>query len=209
METLETFRDELCRNIDESLNLIQTVNSIISQPSLPVNLSIEQRDFIFEWAFVKVHAAWETFLENCFLTYMLGGHTASGFAPVRYVFPNNEQHALDIILAGRDYFRWTDPSIVKKQSNLCFQNGEPFGEGLDLAMEDLQEMNTVRNAVVHRSRAALERFKSLVRGKLLTAPLDITPGKFLITTKPGTVRRTYFGHYCNKLKVIANKIVPS
>jgi len=209
MTVLETFRDDLRRNIDESLNLIRTVNHIISMPSLPINLSIEQRDFIVEWVFVKIHTSWENFIENCFLAYMLGGQTTSDFAPVRYIFPNDERHALDIILAGRDYFRWTDPSIVKRHSALCFVNGEPFRTALDPRMTQLQDMNTLRNAIVHQSRAALDRFKSLVRKELLTAPLNITPGKFLLKIKPKTLKTTYFNSYCNTLRTASNKIVPS
>lgn len=209
MNTLETFRDDLLRSINESLDLIRTVNSIISESGLRVTMSIEQRDFIVEWAFVKMHVAWESFLENCFITYMLGMHTVSGFAPVRYVFPHSEQHAFDMVLAGRDYFPWTAPEATRRQSIICFQDGEPFRPILDSTATELQEINTVRNAVVHRSRKALEKLKSLVRDKILTAPPDITPASFLLKTKSGTVNRTYLTHYCNKLIVIANKIVPA
>lgn len=209
MVVLENFKDDLLQTIDDGLNLIRTVNKIISITDLPVNLNVKQRDTIVEWTFVNLHSAWENFQENCFLTYMLGKQTASGFAPTRYVYPNDEQHALDIISGGREFFRWSSPSLVKTQSNLCFKDGEPFAEGLDLVMKDLEEMNTIRNAVVHKSRRALDKFKSLVRDKLLTAPLGITPGYFLLTIKPRTVRTTYLGHYYGKLRVAAKKIVPS
>jgi hypothetical protein len=208
MSTLESFRDDLIRDIDETLNLIRTVNAIMSQTGLSINLSVSQRDTIVEWAFVSVLAAWENFLENCFLTYMLGDQTASGYRPVRYVFPSDRRHALGIILAGREFFQWTDPKRVKKQADLCFENGEPFRAVLDSATTDLVEMNTVRNAIVDRSMVALENFKSLVRDKLKTAPLGIRPGIFLATIKPMTLQTAFLSGYCNKLRVIAKKIVP-
>jgi len=148
-------------------------------------------------------------LESCFIAYMLGVQSASGFAPVRYVFPNNEQHALDMILAGKEYFPWTAPDALRRQSVLCFQDGQPFRQILDETTTELQEMNTVRNAVVHKSRVAMEKFKSLVRDKMLTAPPDITPASFLLTARSGTAQRTFFSHYCNKLTVLANKVVPA
>ena len=148
-------------------------------------------------------------MKSCFIAYMLGAETASGFAPPRYVFPNDEQHALDMVLAGREYFPWTAPDAIRRQSILYFQDGQPFQQILDSMTTELQEINTLRNAVVHRSRKAVERFNSLVRDKLLTAPLDVTPARFLlIRSKSGTAERTYFSHYCNKLRVVANKIVP-
>lgn len=209
MINLENSRDNLLQNIEESLDLIRTVNAMVSRSDLQENLSTTQRDFIVEWAFVRVHAVWESFLESCFIAYMLGVHSASGFAPVRYVFPNNEQHALDIILAGREYFPWTAPSAVTRQSTLCFQDGQPFKQVLAGTTTELQEMNTVRNAVVHGSLVAMEKFKSVVRDKMLTAPPDVTPARFLLATKQGTVQRTFFYYYCNKLTVIAKKVVPT
>lgn len=209
MNSFENLRDNLLQNIEESLDLIRTVNVIISQSGLSVNLSLEQRDFIVEWAFVKVHAAWESFLESCFIAYMLGVQTSSGFAPPRYVFPKDEQHALNIILGDREYFPWTAPAAVRKQSILYFEDGQPFRQILDSTTIELQEINTLRNAVVHRSQVAMEKFLSLVRDKMLTAPPDISPAIFLLGAKSGTMGRIYFSHYCDKLKVVANKIVPA
>jgi len=209
MNSLESLRDNLLRNIEESLDLIRTVNAIISRPDLSVKLSSEQRDFIVEWSFVKVHTAWESFLESCFIAYMLGVQTASGFAPLRYVLPNDEQHAFSLVLGDREYFPWTAPAAVRKQSILCFEDGQPFRQILDSTATELQEINTLRNAVVHRSQVAVEKFRSLVRDKILTAPSNITPARFLLGTKSGTAGRTYFSHYCNKLRVIAKKVVPA
>lgn len=209
MSTLDSFRDDLIRDIDETIKLIKTVNAILSLATLPVNLSPRQRDTIVEWAFVNLHAEWENFLENCFLTYMLGSQTESGYKPIRYVFPNNEQHALGLILAGRDFFQWTKPTKVKEQSDLCFENGEPFRPVLESATADLTDMTIIRNAIVHRSLVSQNKFKSLVRNKLKTAPLSISPGIFLATTKPKTLQTTFLSSYCSKLKVIAKKIVPS
>lgn len=206
MSNLESFRDNLIKNIEDSISLIRTVNTIISQSSLPVQLTIEQRDFIVEWALVKVHAAWESFLESSFIAYMLGEKTASGFGPSRYVFPNDAQHALALILAGREYFPWTSPDAVRRQSTLCFQNGQPFSDIVNSTIE-LQEVNTLRNTIVHGSRVAVEKFKTLVRDKMLTVPPRINPSTFLLASQSG--QRTYFTYYCKKLSIIANKIVPS
>jgi hypothetical protein len=210
MTNLETFRDDLHRSIDESLDLIRTVNQIMSLSDLSVNISIDQRDFMVEWVFVKIHTAWEMFIESCFLEYMLGGRSPSGFAPDRYVLPEDERHALDLVKAGRDYIyiRWTDPSILKRYSSLCFRDGEPFQAILDLKTAQLQDMNTIRNAVVHQSRDSLDKFKSLVRKELKAAPLNITPGKFLMIIKPKTIGTTYLNSYCKTLKVISRRVVP-
>jgi hypothetical protein len=76
---------------------------------------------------------------------------------------------------------------VNEQSSLCFQSGEPFRPVLESTMRDLNEMTVIRNAIVHKSTVALDKFMTLVRNRLRTAPSDITPGSFLMTIKPKTL----------------------
>lgn len=160
-------------------------------------------------AFVRIYTAWEYFLEKCFLAYMMGEETTSGFCPVRYVLPVDEEHAKQLALGGRDYVQWTDPSTVRAKAKLCFKDGEPFDDILSSATKALQDINTVRNAIVHRSLTALEKFMHLVREELTSVPSDISPGKYLLTLKTGTIRATYFSSYQGKLIIYAKKIVPS
>lgn len=208
MSILDQYRNDLTKDIDDSLGLIRTVNSLLSITELHTKLSVAQSEQILEWAFVNVHTSWENFIEDCFLAYMLDSQTLSGYKPVRYVFPKDEQHALGLILAGREFFQWTRPRRIAEQAELCFKNGEPFSSVIESAATDLVEMTTIRNAIVHRSTVSTEKFKTLVRNKLITAPLNITPGQFLATLKPETTRTTFISGYYNKLKVIAGKIVP-
>lgn len=208
MSALDHFRDDLIQDVDDALNLIRIITAISSITTLPENLSSKHRETIVEWAFVNLHAEWENFLENCFVNYMLGVHTDSGYGPVRYIFPKDERHALGIILAGRGFFQWIRPDRVKDQSMLCFERGEPFCSVFDSTMRELNEMTTIRNAIVHKSAVAMDKFKVLVRDKLTTFSSAITPGVFLATTRPKTLHMTFLSSYCNKLKTIAGKLVP-
>jgi len=185
------------------------MNSLTSSMRLPTNISIKQLEQITEWAFVNAQTSWENFIEACFLAYMIGNQTVSGYKPVRYVLPNDEQHALKLILAGRDFFQWTKPKRVWEEAELFFENGEPFRATLESVAAELAEMVTIRNAIVHRSKVSNEKFKTVVRHKLKTAPPNITPGQFLATIKPKTMGTTFVVSYCRKLKIIAGKIVPS
>ena len=62
---------------------------------------------------------------------------------------------------------------------------------------------------MHEQPYALAYAPSEGKLEILTAPPDITPAIFLLKTKGGTAKRTYFTHYCSKLRVVANKIVPA
>ncbi len=98
MGRLEIFRERLFSNLEDKAKLLRTVNGIEA-------FGLSERELVVGWIFGSVHAAWESFLEDCFLAYMLGAQTDVGFAPKRYIQPRDEQHALDIILAGREFFR--------------------------------------------------------------------------------------------------------
>lgn len=209
MSVLDECRDKLIQDIDESLGLIVTANSLVSLAGLIVRLSTRQVEQITEWAFVNVHTDWENFMEDCFLTYMIGIQTLSGYKPVRYVFPKDLEHAMKMILAGRDFFQWTKPKRVWEQAECCFENGEPFRTALESVASELAEMTTIRNEIVHRSKPSNDKFKSFVRSKLKTAPPNITPGQFLATIKPKTTGTTFITAYCKKLKVLAKEIVPN
>jgi hypothetical protein len=198
----------LIQDIEESLGLIITANSLVSLAGLTVSLSTRQVEQITEWAFVNVHKDWENFIEDCFLAYMTGVQTLSGYKPARYVLPNDVEHALKLILAGRDFFQWAKPKRVWEEAELCFENGEPFKTALESAAAELAEMTTIRNEIVHRSKPSNDKFKTFVRHKLKTAPPNITAGQFLTTIKPKTTGTTFMVAYCKKLKVIAKKVVP-
>ena len=205
--SLEEARAKLRQSIDECLALIRVVHSLDSDSGSPKTLSKEQLDLISGWAFVRIHAAWEDFTETSFLAYMLGAHGTSGFVPSRYVFPLDEQHALNMILGGRDYVQWTTPSVIRRQSLVCFEGGLPFLPILDSLIGELQEVNTIRNAIVHQSTSALEKFQSLVRSKLGSLPKDINPAGFLLSPKPPTRGRTNFSYYSARITTFANGVV--
>jgi hypothetical protein len=80
MSILDSFRDDLVLDIDETLSLIRTINSLLSMTlPPPANITPLQRNLIVEWAFVNLHAEWEHFLESIFIAYMLGSQTDSGY----------------------------------------------------------------------------------------------------------------------------------
>ena len=79
-----------------------------------------QREFITDSAYIKIFIAWETFLENGFIQYMLGEPTILGNAITRYVQPLNEKHANSLLIGTQRYVDWSNPDTVKTLSILHF-----------------------------------------------------------------------------------------
>jgi hypothetical protein len=74
----------------------------------------------------------------------------------------------------------------------------------------LQEARTIRNAIVHESMSAQEKFESLARTRLGALPPNLTVGRFLVTTVPTfTPPISFLEFYVGKIEFGAQKIVPS
>jgi hypothetical protein len=74
----------------------------------------------------------------------------------------------------------------------------------------LQEARTIRNAIVHESMSAQEKFEGLVRTKLGALPLNLTVGGFLVMIVPTSAPPiSFFEFYVGKIDFVAQRIVPS
>ena len=161
---------------------------------------------IVELSFLKIYLAWEQFLEDSFVRYMMGGTTKSGFKIRSYVNPKNMVHAREIINEGRNYSKWDYDDVIRKTSHF-FVNGGPYKRTLQPMFSYLKEMSDIRNSIAHGSNYSIERFKSIVRSKIKYAPPNITPGEFLLIIELET-KKSFFQYYTDFLVDASKKIVP-
>jgi hypothetical protein len=161
---------------------------------------------MIELAFLRGFLAWEGFLEESFLLYMLGKRPQAGRAPHRYVLPRNREAAHDIAAEGRPYARW-DAASVTSRAQRFFRDGRPYILALQPNQNALADAKTIRNAVAHVSVAARDKFEALARRELMVLPPRLTVGGFLNTTKPGVAPPTSFlEFYLDKLQVVSERI---
>ena len=168
------------------------------------------RDRMTEMAFLRAFLAWESFLEETFVLYLSGQSPPRGRTPKRNVVPLSQNIATTLIFEGRGYAQWTSMSVVRERADRFFSHGRPFGPILAKNTNSLDEVNTIRNAIAHRSGSARERFETLVRTKIRTLPANLTVGGFLQTTEPGSSPpASFFEFYVAKIDLAAQLIVPS
>ena len=172
-------------------------------------INLNRRDSLTELAFFRVFSAWEAFLEETFILYMLGQQSPKGRKIQRYGFPPNEDAAYEWVADGRDYAKWT-PEHVKPRAKRLFKDGKPFEGPLSSHHNLLYQVKTVRNAIAHDSANARQKFEALVRNELRTLPANTTPGSFLLAVKPRTTPPiTFLEFYFTEIKKIAELIVPA
>jgi len=74
----------------------------------------------------------------------------------------------------------------------------------------LEEARTIRNAIVHESMSAQEKFENLARTKLGVLPPNLTVGRFLVTIVPTSAPPiSFLEFYVGKIEFAAQQIVPS
>jgi hypothetical protein len=158
----------------------------------PAALSSNQINLITEGIFLRGFSSYEKFLEEIFVFYARGRSTRSGDAVESFLRPRNGTHARDMIKSHMTFLEWNSPEIIIQRCDIYLRDGGPIKMALISNLTRLGYMRRIRNAIVHRSREALDRYATVVRNELRVMPLEIpNPGEFLLSTDP-RARSTYF-----------------
>lgn len=198
----------------EHNKLKSVLNRFISEVSkaqrLIYTIKFPKKDFelIVELSYLKAYLAWERFLEETFILFLLGYAPSQKNKIIRYVAPKNRKHAIEFLLQGKDYIDWSTPEEIRNRANLLLKNGKPFDKPVSSITHQLKNMKTIRNAITHASSISKEKFKSLVRGKISYFPSSLTIGGFLYSRVPNTKPpESFFDYYFNSIINAARKII--
>ena len=165
---------------------------------------------VAELAFLRAFLAWEAFLEEAFILYLLGVAPPKGASPRRYAQPPNRKLAELMVAEGRDYADWTGADRVVKRAERFFREGEPFRSALRSRQSLLDDLRTLRNAIAHSSKPSQEKYERLVRRELATYPPSLAVGGFLAGRNPkAPLPESFFETYAHSLVTVAEAIVPS
>lgn len=149
-------------------------------------LTHPERSFVVESAFLRIFIAWEGFLEEVFVRYLLGQPSSTGKIAVRHVSPTSEQHARDILIGTQKYVDWANPEIVRRLARLYFVNGEPIEPVISSIQNDLFDLRTVRNAAAHLTSTTGKALDALASRRLGRVCTNITVGDFVLSADPTT-----------------------
>jgi hypothetical protein len=202
------FRD-LQRTAKESRALANDAY-VWSQPGAKLRIGRGRRDWMTEMAYFRVYLAWEVFLEETFVLYLMGRQAPKGRAVARLAFPPNADAAKGwVIPEGRPYANWVEDKVATRAERF-FKDGRPFTSVLRANQNALQEARTIRNAVAHDAPNTQEKFENIVRQNLSgTLPPNTTIGSFLAMTRPGvTPPQSFLELYVSRFESLAAAIVP-
>lgn len=183
---LQPILTELDRQIKSSSKLVSDVKRL--------GLPRVQLEIIAELAFLRVFMAWENFLEESFVRYLVGGASPSGYRPKSFVHPPTLDVARKLMRGEREYVKWNSSSAIIARSGIYFDDGAPYKTALQGITAELDAMNIIRNRITHKSLFSTNKFKVFVRIEFGHGINGMTPGRLLLTIKHNSTT-TYFDYY--------------
>jgi hypothetical protein len=201
IDSLSTFRSSVNEaNSFISFAFQQDGNGNYVQPQ-------NQREFITDSAYLKIFIAWETFLEDSFIQYMLGEHSISGKVIGCCVQPKYKKHANNLLIGTQRYVDWSNPDIIRKLCNLYFNSGNPFDTFISSISFDISDLKTIRNAAAHLTSTTQQQLDSLGTRKLKRQCNNLKVSDILFAFDPeSTANETILTTYLNKLDICAEGI---
>lgn len=180
---------------NKSIQLVQHTNEFFNSTvsSNGIVYSSDLHNCVIDGAFLELFMAFEQFLEQSFICYMLGQAGMNGNSFVKYVSPQNEEHAINMLKGISRHTDFTNRDTIVRFASNFFENGGTYIY-LNAISTDFEEMKKIRNAISHISVESKWAFNGLVRNKLGVLPPNVTTSNFLNTIVPNSTT-TFFNYY--------------
>ena len=163
------------------------LNRLISLLALQQE-SIE-RDTHIEGCYIRLVVSWESFSEEYFLRCMCKAQLRSGneIRPMSAASRNLEDAFKKLSKHHRqrdkDFMDWLEPSELTKRTNIYFRKNSRV-QMLCESPDKLFALQTIRNAIAHRSKFAQTKFENYVKDQLgYLKPLNPTAAALLVQKK--------------------------
>lgn len=165
------------------------------------------REFICESAFLRIFIAWETFVENCFVDYLLNEPSILNNRPAKWANPISKEHAQQIIIGNQRFMDWSNPEAIRNSSQIYFHQGYVFSTVLSAINNDLMDMKTIRNSAAHLSSTTATKLDGLSTRVLNVPCANYTAYRLLFSIDPrASVNQTVLERYLVILDVAAEQI---
>jgi hypothetical protein len=226
---LNTIKRQFDRRIQSSVSLYSRVTVFAFDEAWDAiqgwePLTPAQARRIVSLAFLDVVSHWEDFLERCFVRYLAGAVSPTGYKPVlRLRECKSIQHAYELLSLQSEFdtrkafLSWNSWKDVIQKAKIFFVRGEPFANLSNVQAQRLQDATKIRNRIAHYSKKCREEFievakqhLGLQRSDKLQQGFDV--GQLLLTkgTRGFACKRMqhYFLHYMDLFLEVSNVIAP-
>jgi hypothetical protein len=204
IDSLNQFRASIAETNSFMQTILQKYNS--GGYKFPVLL----RNFVVESAFLKVFIAWESFLEDIFIKYMMGEQPTVTQISNRYATPIDIAHARKFLLGtnARDFVDWSTPDTIQRLSVIYFGGVNIFNTIVASIYTDFLRLKTIRNAAAHMTLSTGGKLDSVASTIMGSPKSGIKPAELLLWIDPvPATPNTVFYNYIQVLDTAAELIV--
>lgn len=183
--TIDIFLSNLYFYI-ELLNKIYTAKYIVS--------TSEEKEIIFESLLLRIHAHWETFIEDILID-CLNRDTSKYVEYTGFKLPKHVSRDLcSAILIGTKYLDFRSVGEVKKlANNILVDSYNPFKTISKTVAGKIDDFTKLRNYLSHQSFAAERTLMKMYKSRYKLQSFR-SPGNFLLVWDKRT-NQTRFGNY--------------
>lgn len=171
-------------------------------------LGVTDCELIYESAFLNAIARFEGLLYLLLQEFVCGPPSANiGHYPL--VRPRSRAAFRVLAKAGRPYLDLLPYKECKDVSSRFLNDGKPFTDVDDSDVSILGQALLVRNAIAHRSDAALSKFRKSVSGVNSLAPHKQFPGAYLRRAFRFGPTRTWNDLYMDTIEKVGLQLAKS
>lgn len=179
-----------------------------------------QAQKIVALCFMDIVTGWEDFVESCFIRYLTGASSPSGYKPsLRSGNARSILHAYQLASGkpsfkiGTHYLQWQSWSDVIEAANVFLEKGQPFSLLSQLQRDRLRDATKIRNRVAHASAKCLKDFGVVSRHHVQKVHQGYSVGQLLINKSnkcfgSAAPNQTYFMHYWHLFDNLTKIICP-
>lgn len=197
---------ELLDSFKRKLRVLE--NTRKKQEALLSNGQLVRRDIeeVYAALFLGLVVSFEGLIEELFIG-LLSGKVRSRRPKVNVrVKTQSDRVAREVVLQGRKFFDWLPYERTINIANVFFTGGRPFTLITQNEQNHIDKCLTIRHAIAHQSRHAVNKFKKEVLENLPLTPRDKRPKSFLraqFSANPPTI---YYEQLVSELFKIASKL---
>jgi len=171
-------------------------------------IQVNLREFISESAFLKMFIAWETFVENSFIDYLINEESILNRRPAKWANPIDRNHANQLVIGNQKHMDWSNPETVRKISKIFFHQGYVFDTALSSINADLMDIKAIRNSAAHISSTTSTKLDGVATRILSTPSVNFTAYKLLFHNDPrsSSSSLTVLDRYLRLLDIAAEQI---
>ncbi|MCS5491793.1 hypothetical protein [Algoriphagus limi] len=199
-QNLDNFRN----SVAECQQFITYAHNRYTSGGYKVQASL--RKFISESSFLKLFIAWEKFLEESFIDYLMNEQSILGNRPAKFANPIDREHAQKLLIGTQKYVDWSNPEITRRLSIIYFHQGYVFNSELGAIQTDLFDLKTIRNSAAHLSSTTSSQLDALSTRLLRTPCHGYTAYDLLFSLDPLNAGQTILNKYITVLDITAEKI---